>query len=131
MAGGIAERDRPTMESECEEAVNPGLRADRSKPCSDPWPHELERVPPFVPQETGNAPEHAQGLDGASRFRLAHVCRFPPELIEDPAHDLLRRFVIAADEHRRPAARELRIHHARVSDGIECLDEVGRFELFL
>src|SRR5574341_66194 len=79
---------------------------------------------PIVSEEAGDAPEHAQWLDCTRRLGLAHVCRFPAELIEDSAHDFLRSIVVAADEHRRLATLELRIHHARTADGIEGFDEV-------
>ena len=91
----------------------------------------LERVRPLVADEAGDAPEHAQRLDGAGGFGLAHIGRFPTELIENPAHDFLRRVVVATDEHRWFPAFEFRIDHAGVADGIEGLDEPRVCELLL
>ena len=64
---------------------------------------DFERMRPLIAQETGDAPEHAQRLDGAGGFSLAHVGRFPTELVEDAAHFLFRCLVVAANEHGRLA----------------------------
>ena len=86
---------------------------------------KLERVRPLVLGEAQDAPQHAQRLDRARRFHLAHVGCLPAELIVDAAHDGLGLVVIAADEHGRlGAARKMRIDHARVADGVVRLDEM-------
>src|SRR5262245_54357334 len=92
---------------------------------------ELERVVPVVAQEARDAPEHAEGLDGTGSFGLAHVRGLPAELIENDGDGLFRRLVVAADEHRRPATREVRVHHEGIADGVEGLDEarVGKLAL--
>ncbi len=64
---------------------------------------------PVIPEEARNAPQHAEWLNGAGSFDLSHVGDLPAELIKDVGHDFLRRLIIAADEHRRLAARELRL----------------------
>jgi len=86
---------------------------------------------PFIAQEARNAPKHAKRLDGAGRFRLPHVSSFPAELVEDFAHDLSGRLVVAADEHRRLSALELGVHHAPIADGIEGLDKASLRKLAL
>jgi len=78
---------------------------------------------PVIPEEARNTPQHAEWLKGAGSFDLSHVGDLPAELIEDVAHDFLRRLIIAAYEHRRLAARELRIDHQRIAHGIESLDK--------
>ena len=49
--------------------------------------------------------------------------RIPAELIADLGHFLFRSGVVATDEHRWAATGEVGIHHERVADGIERLDE--------
>src|SRR5437016_12943123 len=68
---------------------------------------QLERVPPIVAQEARDAPEHAQRLNGAGGLGFAHVQRLPAELIENVAHRLLCRVVVAAHAHRRLSVLEL------------------------
>jgi hypothetical protein len=68
---------------------------------------------PVIPEEARNAPQHAERLNGAGSFDLSHVGDLPAELIEDVAHNSLRR--LSAGEHRRLAARELRIDHQRIA----------------
>src|SRR5271167_36032 len=85
---------------------------------------QFERVRPVIAKKARDAPEHAQGFDGARSRYAAHICRFPTELILNLAHGLLGCFMIAADEHGWLAALELRIHHAGVADRIEGLHEV-------
>ena len=68
-----------------------------------------------IPEEARNAPQHAEWLNGAGSFDLSHVGDLPAELIEDVAHGFLRHLIIAADEHRRLAARGLRIDHQRIA----------------
>src|SRR6266699_2037628 len=82
----------------------------------------LEGVRPIVAQEAGDAPEDAQRLDGAGRLGLPHVGGFPAELLEEAGHRLLRTVVVAADEHGRPAALEVRVDHAGAAHGVERLD---------
>src|SRR5262245_56090005 len=94
-------------------------------------PQKLECVRPLVAKEARDAPKHAQRLDGPRRLGLAHVGGFPAELVEDVAHDLLRDLVIAAYEHRRLASLELRVHHERIADRVEGLDEARLRELAL
>src|SRR5258705_10087846 len=51
----------------------PGRSATRSA-------QELERMGRFLAQEGGDAPEHAERLDGAGGLGFAHVRHLPPEL---------------------------------------------------
>src|SRR6516165_2364188 len=86
---------------------------------------QLERMGPIIAQEAGNEPEHAERLDSAGGLGFAHVGRLPAELVEDAAHRLLCRVVVAADEHSRFALLEAWVDHERAADGIERLDEAG------
>ena len=45
--------------------------------------HHFESVEPVVPGKSGNAPQDAQGLDGARRRRRPHVLHVPAELLKD------------------------------------------------
>src|SRR5262245_22197759 len=92
---------------------------------------QLEGVDPVVAQEAGNAPQHAQRLNGTSRLYLPHVRSFPAELIQDPCHHCLRCLVIATNEHCGPAALELWIHHASVPNRVESFDEANASKLAL
>jgi hypothetical protein len=44
---------------------------------------QLERVNPVVAEESRDAPEHTERLDGAGRLGLSHIRRLPTELIQD------------------------------------------------
>ena len=79
---------------------------------------------PFVFCKAENAPKHAQRLDGAGGFSLAHVGRLPAELIVDLANYRLGLVVVAANEHGRLAAFVFRIDHPGIADGVVCLDEM-------
>ena len=81
---------------------------------------------PLVPQEPGNAPQHAQRLNGPRGFGTAHVLHFPAECFQDPSHLRLGSFVVPADEHRGFRSTEVRTHHVGASHAVEGLHEVRR-----
>src|ERR1035441_1638982 len=76
-------------------------------------PQQLERMRPLVPQESRDAPQHAQRLNRPCRLHAAHVRGLPAQLIQQPGHGLLRARIVPADKHRRPARLVARVHHAR------------------
>src|SRR6185369_12246596 len=86
-------------------------------------PEQLESMGPLIAQKTGDAPQHAQRLDGAGALDLAHIGRLPAELVEQAADRLLGRLVVPADEHGRLAAGELWVDHACVAYRVERLDQ--------
>jgi hypothetical protein len=92
---------------------------------------KLERVNPIVAKKAWDTPQHAKRFDGARRFGLAHVCCLPAELIENPTHGRLRRFVVTADKHGWLPTLELRVHHAGITYRTECLDKVSVGESLL
>jgi transposase len=49
---------------------------------------------PAVAQESGNAPEDAQRLDGARALNASHIRHVEPELIEDGLHIALRALMV-------------------------------------
>ena len=71
---------------------------------------------PVIAEKTRYAPKHAEWFNGTGRLGLAHVRRFPAELIEDCTYDRLRCLVVPANEDSWLAALELRVHHARAAD---------------
>src|SRR5271157_2530570 len=98
----------------------PGI-VRRLRPC---LPQQLERMRrPVALRDSGDAPEHAERLDRPRRFDRAHILRVPAELVEDLGHDPLGLGIVAADEHGRTAAGEMRIDHLRIADRVERLDE--------
>src|SRR5262245_13426421 len=80
---------------------------------------------PVVLAEAGNAPELTERLDGARGCRPAHVRRLPAERLDDLLHLALCSLIVSTIEHRRPPAVVVRVHHARVADAVERLDEAG------
>jgi hypothetical protein len=76
--------------------------------------HSLRRTP-------GDTPQDAKWLDRPCRLYAAHVLGLPTELIEDPRNGALRGRVVPADKHRWAHTAEVRMDHARVTDGVECL----------
>src|SRR3954447_16832455 len=85
---------------------DPGCAAERRSP-----PQQLEGVRPLVAQEARDAPEDAEGLDGARRLGGPHVRGLPAELVEDARRVSLGAVVVAADEHRGLALLVLRLDH--------------------
>lgn len=86
---------------------------------------------PLVVEEARDAPEHAEGFDGAGGFGGSHVGGLPAELVEDGGDLGLGLRVAAADEHGGLAFLVRRVDHAGVADGVEGFDEVGLRELGL
>jgi hypothetical protein len=78
---------------------------------------QFEGKAPIIPQEAGNAPEHAKGFGGAGGFSLSHVPDFPTELVEYPRDGLFGRVVVSTNEHGRLATRELGIHRKSRAKG--------------
>src|SRR6266550_478141 len=89
---------------------------------------QLERVVPAVRLEPVRDPYHSQGLQVASALDAADVDHAPPEGFHDVADLVLRAGVVARDEHVGRAARELRLEHVSVADGVERLDHLGSGE---
>src|SRR5215471_218016 len=92
---------------------------------------QLESVKPFIPQKARYTPEHAEGFNCTGCLGLAHIGRFPAELIQYAGHRLFSGIVVAANKHSGLAALKLRIDHADAAHGVERLDEASAFELAL
>src|SRR5690348_16879097 len=85
----------------------------------------LKGMVPLVSQESGEAPEDAEGLDRARCGETTAIERLPAELRDDIRDLLLRAGVVPAVEHGRRPLFEPRIDHARVADAVEGLHHVS------
>jgi len=88
-------------------------------------------VEPVISCKARDAPQDAQGFDGASGFSLSHVFYFQAKLIAESRHCLLGAGIAAGHEHGGLAALELRVDHGGRTGRIEGLDEVGAGKLLL
>src|SRR4051812_41391878 len=92
---------------------------------------KFERLIPMVPGKSSNDPNHCGGFEVMRKLDPADIYCIPAKVFANARHLVFRIGIVAADEHVRRPAREIRLVKLSVSHGIESLDDECRGQSFL